>query len=346
MSALQPVQIVGGGLSGLTLGIGLRQRGVPVTIHEAGGYPRHRVCGEFISGRGQETLARLGLDKLLNAAGAIPAQSAAFFTATQSSSPRPLPVNAICLSRFALDTALAGEFDRLGGRLITGQRWRNEGFGEGIVRAAGRRAKEEQGGARWFGLKIHARGVQLTADLEMHLSSHGYVGICRLDKGVVNICGLFRRRVGEDLPANSRELLIGLSGSPLRERLAAAEFDDSSYCSVAGLSLQPQRAAERHEICVGDAITMIPPVTGNGMSMAFESAELAIEPLVRWSRGEISWSAARQQISLACDEQFLRRLRWARWLQQLMFTPTLHRSFLWLIARSDVFWRMAFERTR
>ena len=47
--------IVGGGLAGLTLGIGLRQRGVPVTVYEAGRYPRHRVCGEFISGRGQKT---------------------------------------------------------------------------------------------------------------------------------------------------------------------------------------------------------------------------------------------------------------------------------------------------
>src|ERR1035441_4912314 len=34
-------------LLGLTLGIGLRQRGIPVTVLEAGHYPRHRVCGEF-----------------------------------------------------------------------------------------------------------------------------------------------------------------------------------------------------------------------------------------------------------------------------------------------------------
>ena len=71
-------------------------------------------------------------------------------------------------------------------------------FGEGIVRATGRRAQPAENGSRWFGLKAHARNVPLTADLEMHVSPRGYVGLCRVDGGVVNVCGLFRRRAGED----------------------------------------------------------------------------------------------------------------------------------------------------
>jgi len=43
---MKRVQIVGGGLAGLTLGLRLRQFGVPVDLYEAGSYPRHRVCGE------------------------------------------------------------------------------------------------------------------------------------------------------------------------------------------------------------------------------------------------------------------------------------------------------------
>ena len=35
--------VVGGGLAGLTLGVALRQRDVPVTLCEAGSYPRQRV---------------------------------------------------------------------------------------------------------------------------------------------------------------------------------------------------------------------------------------------------------------------------------------------------------------
>ncbi|MGB7768815.1 MAG: hypothetical protein WBN22_08180 [Verrucomicrobiia bacterium] len=345
--AAKPITIVGGGLAGLTLGIGLRQRDVPVTMWEAGHYPRHRVCGEFISGCGQETFSRLGLRELFERAGAVNAGTAAFFSATHSAPPRSLPARAICLSRFTLDHALAIEFRRLNGELLEGQRRRDGDFGEGMVRATGRRAQMEENRSRWFGLKIHAHNVPLTADLEMHVSSRGYVGLCRVDGGAVNVCGLFRRRAGEGhTPPNWREWLCGPAGSPLNQRLVAAEFNESSFCAVAGISLRPQRAAARAECCVGDAITMIPPVTGNGMSMAFESAGMAIEPLTAWSGGNISWDEARRQIARACDNAFTRRLAWAKWLQRMMLTPSLQNILVRFVSHSEWFWRTAFERTR
>ena len=346
MAGTKPITIVGGGLAGLALGIGLRRSGAPVTILEAGNYPRHRVCGEFISGRGQATLARLGLSRLADQSGAVRAQTAAFFSASLSAPPRPLPAAAICLSRFTLDAALANYFRELGGELLEGKRFAGD-FGEGIVRATGRRVELERGGSRWFGLKIHAQKVSLAADLEMHVSSRGYVGLCKINGGEVNVCGLFRKQAGENSEANNRlDLLRGQPGSPLRERLAGAQFDENSFCAVAGLSLRPQRAASRVGICVGDAITMIPPVTGNGMSMAFESAELAMASLAAWSRGESSWDEARQQIARDCDAVFTRRLLWAKWLQRIILTPALQNPLVALAGRSDWLWRMAFERTR
>ena len=347
MSAPKPIQIVGGGLAGLTLGIALCRREIPVTIHEAGSYSRHRVCGEFISGRGQSTLERLGLRELFDQAGAVSARTTAFFSATRSSSPRPLPAPAICLSRFTLDQALAKKFRELGGELLESQRVPAENIGEGIVRATGRRAQVEPGGSRWFGLKIHARNVPLAADLEMHFSPQGYVGLCKINGGEVNVCGLFRKRADDNGEVkNQRERLRGQPGSPLHGRLANAEFDEDSFCAIAGLSLQPQQAAARAEICVGDAITMIPPVTGNGMSMAFESADLATAPLAAWSRGETSWNNAREKIARDCDDAFARRLAWAQWLQRLVLTPALQNPLVSLAARSDRFWRTAFGITR
>src|SRR6266852_5555230 len=197
MATRKPITIIGGGLAGLTLGIGLRSRDVPVKIIEAGHYPKHRVCGEFISGQGPRVLARMGLSELLAEAGAIEGRTALFRSAKTCSPARPLPSPALCVSRFDLDALLAREFQRLGGELREGERWRSAEPREGLVLASGRRIQSRTtSGLRWFGLKVHARNIKLDADLEMYLAADGYVGLCRLKDGWSNICGLFRAKPG------------------------------------------------------------------------------------------------------------------------------------------------------
>jgi hypothetical protein len=244
-----------------------------------------------------------------------------------------------------MDKLLADEFQKLGGELQTGARWQND-FPDGIVSAKGRRAQTTENGWHWFGLKAHARNVSPAADLEMHVFKNGYVGICKLAGGEVNVCGLFRRNSSDAPIQNGFDLLRGNSGTILNERLMRAEFDENSFCSVAGLSLKPRRASEKSECCIGEALTMIPPVTGNGMSLAFESAQIAVEPLASFSRGEISWALARQKIARACDKTFSRRLRWANWLQRLMFSPLLQIRPSSFIFQSQTAWEMMFARTR
>ena len=340
------ITIVGGGLAGLSLGIGLRQRGVPVTVWEAGHYPRHRVCGEFISGAGQDSLARIGLLEGLVNAGACTAVNAAFFSGMSMVAVRPLPRAALCVSRFILDQWLACEFQRLGGDLRLGARWTGE-FGPGIVHAGGRRPHPVVDGWRLFGLKVHAGGIELDADLEMHFVPAGYVGLCRLAGGEVNICGLFRSEATvPGLAKHWRNWLGGPEDSVLHTRLARAQIIEDSFCSVAGLSLELRRATHRNECCIGDALTMIPPVTGNGMSMAFESAELAMDPLVAFNRGGLTWTQAQQNIARSCDLIFNTRLRQAAWLQWALFHPPLRSVLFFLASRSNRLWREIFDRTR
>jgi flavin-dependent dehydrogenase len=315
-------------------------------VWEAGRYPRHRVCGEFISGGGRSCLAALGLLETLHGAGARSATDAAFFAGPALIAAHSLPQDALCISRFSLDACLALEFQRLGGELRPGAQWTGK-FGAGIVRAGGRRAEPVNHGWRLFGLKAHARDVELTADVEMHFVPAGYVGLCRLGSGLVNVCGLFRSLAAvPDLSNRWRDWLRGPPESALHARLAGAKFDDNSFCSVAGLGLRPRRAARWEECCVGDALTMIPPVTGNGMSMAFESAELAVEPLVNFSRGGMTWDQAQREIASRCDNRFGPRLRWASWLQRALFHPSARAILLFLAGRSGRLWRAIFERTR
>jgi 2-polyprenyl-6-methoxyphenol hydroxylase-like FAD-dependent oxidoreductase len=350
MTAKRSIMIVGGGLAGLTLGIGLRQRGVPVSVWEAGHYPRHRVCGEFISGRGQETLRRLGLLDKLASAGAIPARRAAFYSSRAAAPVRDLTEPAISISRHALDHLLAEEFRGLGGELRENVRWRGDKFEPGMVRASGRKPAKtaETNGWRWFGLKVHARGVRLEADMEMHLAPSSYVGMSWLKGGEVNICGLFRRPAGAgEAPLRWQEAFKGEEGSVRWRRLANAKFDEASFCSVAGLSLARQRAEAAEECSVGDSITMIPPVTGNGMSMAFESAEIATAPLASYSVGKLDWEAARKTVAQDCDRAFASRLVWAARLQRLMFAPgRVQDALVWLLPRSESLWRLLLGKTR
>ena len=43
------VVLIGGGLAGLTAAIHLSKKGLKVTLIEKSDYPRHKVCGEYIS---------------------------------------------------------------------------------------------------------------------------------------------------------------------------------------------------------------------------------------------------------------------------------------------------------
>ena len=300
--AMKPITIIGGGLAGLRLGIGLREHGVPTTVYEAGQYPRHRVCGEFISGAGQEMVRRLSVQSR-------PAQTAAFFSADKCQR-FDLPEPALCVSRYDLDRALADAFRARGGKLVCGKRIQLRG--EGVVHATGRRSHPVENGWRWFGLKAHATGVDLEADLEMHLVANGYIGICRLPEGRINVCGLFRKRRGD-----TERVTLADSLGP---RFSNAHWIRESSVAVSGLCFcAPEHDGECH---IGDAHAMIAPLTGNGMSMAFESAEAAVEPLLAYADGAANWREAVDRID-ASLEGFRARLTWGKWLQRAAFHPWL-----------------------
>lgn len=326
MTAPRPIEIIGGGLAGLSLGLALRRADVPVTLFEAGDYPRHRVCGEFITGLAPKTIARLGLEPFL--ADALRHREVAWFLRDEPTRFQRLPSPALGLSRHQLDARLAEAFVAEGGELHAHTRVTDLAIRPGRVFATGRR----RGRSPWIGLKVHVRALELTRDLELHLGDHAYVGLSRIEGGVTNVCGLFRRRA---LAARGHGLLLdylratGLSA--LRTRITAATIDAASFCAVAALSFDRTSSVAPDRIQLGDACAMIPPFTGNGMAMAFQSAEAALDPLLAYARGESTWAVSCRATSAALRGRFRVRLASADVLHSFLLRP---RRQSWLAALS------------
>ncbi len=333
MTAPLPIEIIGGGLAGLSLGLALRRANIPVTLYEAGHYPRHRVCGEFITGLAPATIARLGLAPHL--ADALHHRSVAwFFGADHAPSRRQqLPAPALGLSRHALDARLAEAFVAAGGQLHTNTRITDLAPRPGRVVTTGRR----RSGARWLGLKFHVHSLALADDLELHLGNQGYIGLTRVAADTVNVSGLFARR---SLCARGPNLLLGYLQAAgltaLCARLGQARIDPATFCAVAAVDFDFTVPPPLPDVLsLGDAAAMIPPFTGNGMAMAFQSAEAALDPLLAYSIGETTWSFAGQTVARTLRRRFRCRLATASLLHPFLLTPALQR-FLRLLNRTQL----------
>jgi flavin-dependent dehydrogenase len=321
----RPLEIIGGGLAGLALGGALRRAGVAVTLFEAGSYPRHRVCGEFIAGLSSRTASRLGLAPVL--ADALRHREVAWCRQGSPITVQPLPAPALGISRHALDARLAESFLAAGGDLRTRTRVTDLAPRPGRIFATGRRP----GASGWLGLKQHVLGLALERDLEVHLGDDAYVGLSAVENGRVNVCGLFRRRRINAKGALVLPAYLRAAGlDALADRLAQADLDPDSFCAVAAVAFD-RRVPAQDRVCLGDACAMIPPFTGNGMAMAFQSAEAALTPLLDYSRGRSEWPAARQAIQAALRERFRLRLASAAALHPYLLRPPRQR---WLMAIS------------
>ena len=321
---LQPIEIVGGGLAGLSLGLALRRAGVPVTVFEAQGYPRHRVCGEFLTGLDESTTARLGLAPLLG--DALRHHQVVWYQRDRQVRTQHLPSPALGLSRHALDARLAEALVSAGGKLHTGTRIPGEAAPAGRVFATGRLRRPSP----WIGLKVHVRNLRLAGDLEVHLGNQAYVGLSGVEDGRINVCGLFRRRPSppdEPVPPGAGVLLhylefSGLGG--LAGRLSTAEIDEPSFCAVAAMSFRHERLPS-DRLQLGDSFAMPPPFTGNGMAMALQSAALAVDPLLAWARGDRSWPVTVATVNRHLHRRFRTRLASAYALHSFLLEPRRQR---------------------
>ena len=93
--------IIGGGLAGLTAGIHLSKKGVSVVIIEKNDYPKHKVCGEYLS---NEVLPYFQwLDLNLSSLNPVNINEIELSTKKGSAIKTKLPLGGLGISRYELD---------------------------------------------------------------------------------------------------------------------------------------------------------------------------------------------------------------------------------------------------
>ncbi|MEM1158891.1 MAG: NAD(P)-binding protein [Verrucomicrobiota bacterium] len=324
----QPISIVGGGLSGLALGILLARHGIQVELFESHPYPHHRVCGEFISGLNPALVADLGITDLLDDAHRHDqttwhAQDGTTFHRFRLHQP------AYGISRYRLDARLARRFRESGGNLIQ-HRWRDYERHEKVIYTTGRSHTRQKIKPKWIGLKLHARGFNSDSHLEMHLGRGGYVGASSVEDGITNLCGLFPATAWQSSRSvsNFESALDAIALHTLRRRLDSCEIIPGTRCGT--LHFQPgYQTPIKSKCCIGDSMLQIPPFTGHGMSMAFEAAWIAHAPLLDYVQGGIDWKTAVLQIRRSLSTRHSLRVQLACLLHPVMLRGRLPQYWKW-----------------
>jgi flavin-dependent dehydrogenase len=314
---MRKITIIGGGLGGLALANGLRCADVPVEVLEAGRYPRHRVCGEFMAGLNPATISALGLESCLT--DALQHRTTAWFRGAQLVREFVLPEPVMGISRLALDERLAQLLRERGGHLQEGTRGSADPA-EGSILTCGRMPRHDG----YVGLKGHWSGIETQADLELHLGRNCYVGLSAVESGHINVCGLFSTIAEGEFPSPLERFHATLSGHGLgylADRLAAGAYREGSFCSVSGL--QYSLAGKPEGEGLGDRQRLIPPFTGNGMTIAIESALEVLPLAIAYAKGEMPWPEFMKKRSARLHEVFNRRYLIACLLHPFILQPAL-----------------------
>lgn len=336
------VAVIGGGLAGLAAAILAVQQGFSVTVVEKGDFPRHKVCGEYLSRESKPLLERLQLEEDLDA---LPFINKLEVTTTGNAALHSvLALGGLGWSRYAMDAALAKAARRQGIELLTNTKVEEvESAGDdyilrtsaGELRAKlligswGRKGNMDvqlqrpflqQRGTKldgWVGIKHHVKWEGLQPDLiSLHNFAGGYCGVSPVEADTYCVCYLVHE---EALKAAGS--IEGLEGNVLAKNRhlkaiwAEGEFLYERPLSVSGVSFRRRAPVESGVLLCGDTAGVIPPLCGNGMSMGLRAAQLAINCAIPFLKGTKSRQVMEADYTSQWQRAFKTRLWAGRQLQ-------------------------------
>ncbi|RME93987.1 MAG: NAD(P)/FAD-dependent oxidoreductase [Bacteroidetes bacterium] len=346
------VLLIGGGLAGLSTALHLAQAGLHVRLLEKESYPRHKVCGEYISNEVLPYLNSLGIDPF--AAGATRLQRCLLSAESGRSVEAPLPLGGFGLSRYRLDTLLYQAACQAGADIRQAEavslaldeqpaRVRSRRHGDFtadlLIGSYGKRSRVDKELGRPFiqhktpylGVKAHYAGDFPEDLVALYCFPGGYCGVSKVEEGRINICYLAHQRTFrkyQNLDAYARAVLH--QNPALAEILNRVEPLFARPLTISQISFAPKGQAHAQLLLAGDAAGMIHPLCGNGMGMAIASAQLLSTYIIEHVRSpNPQHRSLAQAYSRAWQAQFRRRLQFGRLFNALFYRPAL---FEWAIS--------------
>jgi len=246
--------------------IAARQEGAQVRVFEKSVFPRHKVCGEFLSPEVMGVLARAGCaDEFLGLRPAPIRQMELHFGRRVVR--HALPQLAYGLSRYALDRLLQDRAAVLGAELVR-ETSTTRAARRPVVLATGRTA-QAPAGHRLFGFKAHFRG-RVDDTVALFFFDGCYVGVSAVEGGAINVCGLAPERLLRESMFRPDRLLTRCQA--LQARMQG--FEQTLEWLTTGPLVPGLASREIQEPGVypaGDALGFIDPFTGSGILNAMLS---------------------------------------------------------------------------
>lgn len=351
------VVIVGGGLAGLTNAIVLAGAGKSVLLLEKHEYPKHKVCGEYVSNEVLSYLQSLGFDPFDFGASRI--------TRLRLSTPSgkniysPLDLGAFGLSRFVMDKALADLAERKGATVRTGARVTDIVFtgtaftvtlGGGdtvtatqVIGAWGKRDTLDKKLDRsfmnqrtgWMAVKYHVKTDYPVDEIGLDNFAGGYCGIGKIEGDLYDVCNFYKRgNKGERLSVSEFEEQVAFKNPVIRNIFRNSDFVLEAPVVINEISFAAKPLVENHILMCGDSAGLITPLCGNGMSMAIGSAKMLSGLLLESGLLDKENPAAADRHNLekayrnAWNRQFRKRLFWGRTIQKFFGNPHMSEGFI------------------
>jgi flavin-dependent dehydrogenase len=338
------VAVVGGGPAGCAAAITAVRAGKQVLLVEKGRYPRHKVCGEFVSAESHHVLVTL-LGRVHALLKTPPLITQARMFVDGKCLDFYLPQPGWSIARYELDHALWQAAIAAGVHCETATVQHanaksirideKEISVNTVINATGRwsnlrRPSLVESGSRWIGVKAHFAGEQAPPSTDIYFFDGGYCGVQPVSDGRLNASAMVRA----DLATSLQEVFARHPQLWLRSRAWEQVTETVTTSPLIHSAPEPVTDGVMN---AGDAAGFIDPFTGDGISLALRSGMLAAECTIHggWERYGREYR-----------KRFARAFQTAAFTRKLSRAPQGVRRIAAFAFRSNVVKNWALRQTR